>query len=69
VADGIAGDPAALSGLQISPSKTGLTLMCDLAIAREGGQHLLVSEVLAPCFELFRGVAEALAQLCQGFAR
>jgi hypothetical protein len=31
-------------------------LMCDLAIAREGGHHLL-------------GVAEALAQLCQGFTK
>jgi hypothetical protein len=26
-----------------------------------------VSEALAPCFELFWGAAEALAQLCEGY--
>jgi hypothetical protein len=43
-----------------------LPLVSDLAIAQEGGQDLLMPQVLAPRLELFRSLADLLAELDKG---
>ena len=40
-----------------------LALACDLAIISEGRQWIIMSDVLAPCFELFWGLADLLTKL------
>ena len=46
----------------------GLPLVPNLAVARERGQHLFVSEILAPGLELFGRAARPLSKLRQGLA-
>lgn len=43
-----------------------LSLECNLTIAQKGCQHLFMPEVLAPRFELFRRLADVLAELDKG---
>ena len=46
-----------------------LTLVADFTIAKKSCQNLLMSEVLAPCLELFRRLAGFLAELNKGVSK
>jgi hypothetical protein len=46
-----------------------LTLTRNLAIAYKGGQDFLMPQILAPRLELFRGLANILAELDKGIPK
>ena len=60
-------DVRALGSLRLGEALDDLTLPpgADLAIAVEGCQNSLVPEILAPCFELLRRLADFLAAVDQ----
>jgi len=45
------------------PHDLSLTLIRNFSVVKEGRQSLLVPEVLTPCLELFRGLANLLTKL------